>query len=172
MKPYSVFVVMFSLLLGLFCQVSYAQTPEQLKQLHAYPAAGEFQRRAVIWLEDKGREAEAELKIELLPGKIALLDSVNNHRVGLKLSTETIKGWGYSLYRVVGSDRVASTMMAVPPEATAVEQFIAGQPLLINYNSRLPVVVYMRKGLSLQYRIWQAGEWQQAPASSAHAKTK
>jgi ecotin len=32
------------------------------------------------------------------------------------------------------------------------------QPLLINYNSKLPVVVYVPEGMDLKYRIWKAGK--------------
>jgi ecotin len=49
-----------------------------------------------------------------------------------------------------------STMMAVPPGTPKAEKFVSGAPLLIRYNSRLPVVIYAPKGLEIRYRIWQA----------------
>ena len=58
-----------------------------------------------------------------------------------------MKGWGYTYYEVTGRDVAMSTMMAAPPGTAQVEKFVSGTPLLIRYNSRLPVVVYAAEGL-------------------------
>jgi ecotin len=49
--------------------------------------------------------------------------------------------------------------MAVDPNAPKVARFIAlgGDPYLIPYNSRLPIVVYLPAGVEVKYRIWTAG---------------
>ena len=39
-----------------------------------------------------------------------------------------------------------------------VKQFVGGQPLLTNYNSRLPIVVYAAAGCEIRYRIWTASQ--------------
>jgi hypothetical protein len=43
--------------------------------------------------------------------------------------------------------------------APKVKRFITlgGEPYLIRYNSRLPVVVYALDGVEVRYRIWSAG---------------
>jgi ecotin len=53
---------------------------------------------------------------------------------------------------------MAGTLMAVDPEAPKVPRFITigGDPYLIRYNSRLPVVVYVPEGVEVRYRIWSA----------------
>jgi ecotin len=51
-----------------------------------------------------------------------------------------------------------STLMAVPPGTAQVTKFVSGTPLLIRYNSRLPVVIYAPQGSEIRYRIWQAPE--------------
>jgi ecotin len=54
--------------------------------------------------------------------------------------------------------------MAVDPSAPKVARFIplGGEPYLIRYNSRLPVVVYVPEGVEVRYRVWSA-----APESRA-----
>jgi ecotin len=39
-----------------------------------------------------------------------------------------------------------------------VDRFVAlgGEPYLIRYNSRLPVVAYAPEGVEVRYRIWSA----------------
>ena len=51
---------------------------------------------------------------------------------------------------------MAGTLMAVDPKAPKVNRFIqmGGEPFLIRYNSRLPVVVYAPDGVEVRYRIW------------------
>ena len=53
----------------------------------------------------------------------------------------------------------AGTLMAVDPDAPKVARFIqlGGEPYLIRYNSRLPIVVYVPDGVEVRYRIWAAG---------------
>ncbi len=62
---------------------------------------------------------------------------------------------------------MAGTRIAVDPGAPKVERFVAlgGEPYLIRYNSRLPVVVYVPEGVEVRYRIWKAG-----PEAKAVAK--
>jgi ecotin len=54
---------------------------------------------------------------------------------------------------------MAGTRIAVDPNALKVPRFVplAGEPYLIRYNSRLPVVVYTPTGVEVRYRIWSAG---------------
>ena len=33
---------------------------------------------------------------------------------------------------------------------------IGGEPFLIRYNSKLPIVVYAPEGVEVQYRVWKA----------------
>ena len=48
--------------------------------------------------------------------------------------------------------------MAVDPNAPKVNRFVTlgGEPYLIRYNSRLPVVVYVPEGAEARYRMWRA----------------
>ncbi len=45
------------------------------------------------------------------------------------------------------------------PNAPKADRFITlgGEPFLIRYNNRLPVVVYVPEGVEVRYRIWHAG---------------
>ena len=54
---------------------------------------------------------------------------------------------------------MAGTLMAVDPDAPKVARFITlgGEPYIIRYNSRLPIVVYVTEGVEVRYRIWTTG---------------
>ncbi|MFQ5344375.1 MAG: ecotin family protein [Mariprofundus sp.] len=124
------------------------------KQLKAYPAAKHGMQRIVITLPEKNDHEAANFKIELVAGKQLLSNGINRLRLATSIVRKTLTGWGYSYYEVTGSDSMASTMMAVPKGNKKVKTFVAGSPLMIPYNSRLPVVIYAPKEYEIRYRIW------------------
>lgn len=70
-----------------------------------------------------------------------------------------IEGWGFTRYVVEKIGPMAGTLMAPDPNAPKIDRFITlgGEPYLIRYNSRLPVVVYVPVVVAVRYRIWRAG---------------
>ena len=127
-------------------------------ELKAFPEAKEGMERFVIVLPHKERGEEDAFKVELIPGKTMPTDGVNLMGLGITIEPRPLKGWGYTYYEVTGRDVAMSTMMAAPPGTAPVEKYVSGTPLLIRYNSRLPVVIYAPKGFEIRYRIWQAPE--------------
>jgi ecotin len=129
-------------------------------ELKAFPEAEEGQVRHVFVLPEKTRQEEVDFKVELIPGKVMETDGVNRIWLGVTLESRSVKGWGYTFYDVTGKDIAMSTRIGVPPGTPRVEKFVAGNPLMIRYNSRLPVVIYAPKGFKIRYRIWEAGKEQ------------
>lgn len=126
--------------------------------LKAFPAAEEGKQRFVIALPHKERSEEQAFKVELIAGKNMQTDGVNQVLLGTSIEPKPLKGWGYTYYEVSGSGHAMTTLMAPPEGAPKVTQFVSGTPLLIRYNSRLPIVVYAPEGYEVHYRIWQAPE--------------
>ena len=126
----------------------------------AFPPAAPGMVRFVITLDHKTREEEGDYRVEIIAGKQMLTDGVNIYRLGNTIEARTLQGWGYTYYEVTGTGQAISTMMAAPENSPKVEQFVAATPLLVRYNSRLPVVVYAPAGYEIRYRIWRAGESQ------------
>ena len=127
-------------------------------QLKAFPAAKEGMERFVIVLPHKERGEEDAFKVELIVGKEMLVDGVNLVRLANTIETRPLAGWGYTYYEVTGSSEALSTRMAPPEGTPKVQRFVTGSPLLIAYNSRLPIVVYVPKGYEVRYRIWKASQ--------------
>ena len=128
------------------------------KELKAFPPAGEGMSRIVIMLPP--RKDEELLKVQILVGKTVKLDSRNSYFFGGKLETETITGWGYDRYVLKSLGPMAGTVMAVDPNEPKVDRFITlgGEPELLRYNSRLPLVVYVPEGVEVRYRIWRGDD--------------
>ena len=126
--------------------------------MKAFPPAEEGMVRNVIQLPKQ--DDESAFKLELIVGKTVRIDQENRYFFAGSIKRETIKGWGYSRYIVSEFGPMAGTLMAAGPNSPTVDRFITlgGEPYLIRYNSRLPVVVYVPEGIEVRYRIWSAGD--------------
>lgn len=132
MKAWMIGVLLF------LCAGAAVQVSENLK---AFPAAEKGMVRHVLNLPS--REDESVFRVELIVGKTVEVDDTNSYFFSGTIRAMTIKGWGYTRYKVDKLGVMAGTRMAVDPGAPKVARFIplGGEPCLIRYNSRLPVVV-------------------------------
>jgi ecotin len=141
------------ILLFLFA-VPAGQAADNMK---AFPPAEEGMVRYVLQLPSQADESV--FKVELIVGKTVQVDERNKYFFSGKIEEETIKGWGFTRYKVGKLGPMAGTLMAIDPNAPKVARFIAlgGNPYILRYNSRLPIVVYVPEGVEVRYRIWTAG---------------
>lgn len=154
------FVALFIIMSGLLSMNMNAQntgTPnvEGVENLKPYPATIDSLERYVILLDQKADEDAYE--VELFAGKTMLVDC-NRHGLMGSFDEDVVEGWGYTYYKFNSDGQMFSTMMACPGPKE--NKFVSGQPLMVRYNSRLPIVVYLPQGMELKYRIWSAGDEQ------------
>lgn len=128
-----------------------AATPEALKP---YPAADAGYHRHVIELPAKANEAEH--KVELIAGKTLEVDC-NQQRLAGQWQEKTVDGWGYTYYELGQVGPAMSTLMACPDNSRK-QAFVpvSGEPQLVRYNSKLPLVIYAPADVEVRYRIWSA----------------
>ncbi|MBN2704418.1 MAG: ecotin family protein [Pontiellaceae bacterium] len=136
--------------------VSLLSAQAQVDNMKAYPAAEEGMVRYVVQLPEEADEAL--FKVELQVGKIVNTDAENRYFFSGRIEENTVEGWGYPKYEVKKLGAMAGTLMMPDPNAPKVDRFITlgGEPYLIRYNSKLPVVVYVPEGVEVRYRIWRA----------------
>ena len=130
-----------------------AATPEALKP---FPAAAEGYQRHVIDLPAQSNEAD--YKVELIAGKTMEVDC-NQRRLGGRWQEKTVQGWGYGYYELEKVGPAVSTLMACPDDSRR-QAFVpvGGEPMLVRYNSRLPLVIYAPADVEVRYRIWSAAK--------------
>lgn len=139
--------------LGVFPALSSAVAGDDMK---AFPLAESGSVRYVLNVPKQANEEN--FKLELQVGQTVQVDAVNRCFFGGKIEEETITGWGYPRYLVKALGPMAGTLMAADPKAPKKSRFVTlgGDPYLIRYNSRLPVVIYVPEGAEVRYRIWRA----------------
>jgi ecotin len=125
--------------------------------MKAFPPPDKGKLRYVLQLPKL--DDESTYKVELIVGMTVQVDEKNQYFFGGKIQEETIRGWGFPRYIVSELGPMAGTRMAIDPNAPKVNRFITlgGEPYLIRYNSRLPIVIYAPEDVEVRYRIWRAG---------------
>lgn len=123
--------------------------------LSMYPAAKEGFKQVYIQLPVN--KNERGLKVEVFIGKDHLTDC-NSYFVMGEVKEETVEGWGYTYFNVLSEGQVAGTLMACPGYKKKNKFVHMSKPLLLDYNSKLPIVVYVPAGLEVRYKIWTAGQ--------------
>lgn len=146
--------VYLSAILWFFSTVMTSQVAAD--DMKAFPPAGEGTVRYALQLP--ARDDESAFRVELIVGKTVQVDERNRYFFGGKIEETTIQGWGFPRYNVGDLGPMAGTRIAVDPTAPKVARFVAlgGDPYIIRYNSRLPIVVYVPDGAEVRYRIWRA----------------
>lgn len=137
----------------LFATILSALADENMK---AFPPARVGMVRHVLQLPI--HDDESNYKVELIVGKMVQVDEGNRYFFTGKIEVETISGWGLPRYNVSTLGQMAGTLMAIDPNTPKVNRFItlSGEPYLIRYNSRLPIVVSTPEGVEVRYRLWKA----------------
>lgn len=133
--------------------------------MKAFPPADAGMTRYVIHVPEQ--PDESALKVELLIGQTVSTDAHNRYFFAGELEEETIQGWGFQRYVLRKLGPMAGTLMAVDPQEPKVERFVSlgGEPRLLRYNSRLPIVVYVPADVQVRYRLWRAdAQFGAAPA--------
>lgn len=124
--------------------------------LSPFPAAPAGEIRHIIELPTLSNEESH--KVELMAGKTLDVDC-NRHNFGGRWEEKTIAGWGYTYHHLSQVGPRVSTLMACPEQKQR-KAFVtvAGEPRLVRYNSKLPLVIYTPADIEVRYRIWSAAE--------------
>jgi ecotin len=142
------------LLLATLAGVAPAFAADNMK---AFPAAEAGMTRHVISVPKQ--DDESAFRVELMIGKTVRTDPGNRYFFTGTLETVPIAGWGFERHVLRQLGPMAGTLVAVDPGTPQVDRFIGlgGEPRLLRYNSRLPLVVYVPEGVEVRHRIWSAG---------------
>ena len=141
-------------LLALLSLAAQAQNKTHNKLDTLFPAAKKGYKKITVYVPKANKEQN--LKLELLVGITKQVDC-NTHILIGNIQAQTLTGYGYSYYTVESDGTLASTKMLCLNNTTT-KKFIPLAPYFTNYNSALPLVIYLPESMELKYRMWKASE--------------
>ena len=135
-----------------FSHFSMAQTvTKQDVSIFPKPEAGYKQ----MVIEVPHSDNDMNKKIEFTIGKMAEVDKCNRHGLMGSVEEKTLDGWGFNYYVFTTKGDIVSTQMACL-DNELISKFVTAQPNLVDYNGRLPIVIYVPEGFDVQFKIFKA----------------
>ena len=102
-----------------------------------------------------------DVKVQLFLGKTVEVDELNMYYLGGKIVEESIPDLGFKRYVLPSLGPLAGTLMAIDPSEPKINKFVPilpGYHLLLRYNLRVPIVVYVPEGCEVHYKLWKGDQ--------------
>jgi ecotin len=110
----------------------------------------------IVAIEVPEKPNEKDFKIEALVGKTQEIDCNYYFMMGTSQNL-ALDGWGYNYTVVTTNGGVSGTKMGCPENSRKMA-FVHLSPLMFDYNSKFPVVIYVPDFCEVKYRIWSANQ--------------
>ena len=140
--------------------------PDAKRNVDPFPQAEAGHTRHVFFLPVEGENVEPNMRVELVGAKEIEVDC-NLHILGGEFERISLEGWGYGYYVFHSEGRYLSTRVGCGGQPWTL-QLVTAPSEMIDYNSRLPIIVYAPEEYVIRYRIYRGGELlpeQVAPSS-------
>ncbi|MBH1960139.1 MAG: ecotin family protein [Flavobacteriia bacterium] len=118
-----------------------------------FPKAEKNQKKVVIEVPHSSEDNNK--KIEIFVGKNMETDKCNRYSLTGIFTSKDLKGWGYNYLVFNSNGNAVSTMMGCAEKGTR-NQFVHAAGYLMDYNGRIPVVLYVPEGFDVKYKIYKA----------------
>lgn len=116
----------------------------------AYPEAKAGYVKNVIVLPK--RTNEEQYKVELYAGVIQEVDCNSYSMMGV-IEEKVLDGYGYTYYNVMTEEKLMGTMRGCL-DGVKTTKFISTQPVIIRYNSNIPIVIYTPENVQIRYKVY------------------
>lgn len=93
-------------------------------------------------------------KIEFKVGKVTEVDGCNYFGLMGTLEEKDLQGWGYNYYVFTTDGQMTSTQMGCLDSPNR-HLFVSAAPQLVNYNGRLPIVIYVPEEYEVRFKIYE-----------------
>jgi len=129
-----------------------AQSTTYRQDLSIFPKPEVGYKQLVIDVPHSDKDNQK--KIEFTVGKFLEVDICNQHGLAGDLTSKELTGWGFNYYVFNTNGAVRSTMMACA-DNTKQTKFVPANAQLVDYNGRLPIVIYVPEDCEVQFKIYR-----------------
>lgn len=144
-----------ALFLGLGMMTNMAMAQETIVKVNTniFPVPEKGYKKMVIEVPYSSNDQNK--KIEFSIGKMMEVDGCNSFGLQGTLEKKDLQGWGYEYYVFKTKGDIISTQMACP-DMPKRNLFVSNQGTTLNYNGRMPVVIYVPEEYDVQFKIYTA----------------
>lgn len=98
---------------------------------------------------------DAQKKISFSAGKYIETDSCNQYGLSGSFEIKDLQGWGYNYYIFKSNGNILTTNMACS-DTKSMNRFVSGQSQTIDYNGKMPVVIYVPEDFDVHFKIYES----------------
>ncbi|MCU4493887.1 ecotin family protein [Acinetobacter guillouiae] len=144
------------LILCLFSISVNAYANKSANDLNVYPEVKKDQNRNVILLDPKENEEDYRV---LITASMEGMQDCNTKSRSAKYTKKLVEGMQYPYYEVGKLGNIITTLMGCSemPKMGEIPINLNGNTIL-NYNSKLPIVVYASNGIKISSKIFKLEE--------------
>lgn len=149
------FTVLVTLILTMFIGLNSSNAQSVISKIEPkiFPEAQKGFKKMII--EVPYSENDSNKKIEFYVGKWMDVDGCNSFNLMGTYTQKDLQGWGYSYWDFSTKGEVRSTLMACP-DTKGRHLFVSASPQIVDYNGRMPIVIYVPDGYDVQFKIFKA----------------
>jgi len=120
-----------------------------------FPAPEKGYKKLIIEVPHSSKDENK--KIEFSVGKWMEVDACNYFNLMGEITQKDLSGWGYNYYVFHTKGDVVSTQIGCLDNKKR-NLFVTATPTIVNYNGKLPIVIYVPEGYDVHFKIYKAEE--------------
>lgn len=147
--------VIVTVIIALFVGINTSDAQMVISKIDTkiFPAAEKGYKKMII--EVPYSDNDENKKIEFYVGKWMDVDGCNSFNLMGTYTQKDLEGWGYNYWVFETKGEVRSTMMACPDQEQR-HLFVQAAAQLVDYNGKMPIVIYIPEGYDVQFKIFKA----------------
>ncbi len=122
--------------------------------LKKYPHPQGYQKYVI---SVPGKPDESQFIVEIIPGKTMQMDECNDYSLQGEFVEDSFADEDVLRYIYRSEGEVVQTLLGCATDSLHTE-FARGMPVLVDYNSLRPTVVYLPKDIELKHTVWKVAE--------------
>ena len=130
---------------------SMAQSIVTKVDVSVFPEAEKGYKKMVIEVPHSNNDNNK--KIEFTVGTWVEVDECNLHNLQGNFANKELTGWGYNYFVFSSNGDIMSTRKACP-DNKMIRKFVTAPSQTVDYNGRMPIVVYVPEKYDVQFRIF------------------
>lgn len=151
----NIFTTLIALVAVLFVGVQFSNAQSVISKIDPkiFPEAEKGFKKMII--EVPYSENDANKKIEFYAGIWMEVDGCNTFNLMGTYEQKDLQGWGYNYWIFKTNGNVQNTMMACP-DLPLRNLFVSASPQIVDYNGKMPIVIYVPEKYDVQFKIFKA----------------